>query len=108
MRLSPALILLPLLLAGCGVRPSFPMAPEGSTQLRTYPDPALDPQPAAGSATGTSTAGPTGPAPSAAATAAARPTATVPSGSDIPKPVSGPETRTGLPAGTATTNTGTR
>lgn len=32
-----------LALAGCGVKPGFPLAPEGSPAPRTYPDPALDP-----------------------------------------------------------------
>lgn len=39
-----AILLLALLsLAGCGVKPSFPKAPQDSTPPRTYPNPASDP-----------------------------------------------------------------
>ena len=42
-----AILLVALLaLAGCGVKPSFPKAPPGSTPPRTYPNPTSDPGPA--------------------------------------------------------------
>lgn len=33
-----------LALSACGVKPGFPLAPEGSPPPRTYPDPATDPR----------------------------------------------------------------
>lgn len=42
----PLLLVALLALAGCGMKPNFPKAPEGSPPPRTYPDPASDPKPA--------------------------------------------------------------
>lgn len=41
-----ALLVAVAVLAACGKKPDFPLAPSGPVPSRTYPNPVLDPQPA--------------------------------------------------------------
>ena len=85
-----ALAAAPLLLAGCGKKPDFPLPPQGreaDTFPRRYPDPGLDPQPGARTAPQPSNivGGPAG----------------TPKPEAMPKPVTTtPETAPSVPAGT--------